>query len=166
MTFVTSTRRRPALLPALLPVLIAVLCPALPGLAAAADVELEIITIKATGKPSGSDPVIDESIRDLPAVKGLCRMYARCEREAKTTKKVDWGTEVGVGSGKSRLAVGAEDAGDGERVVLAVRIGGSDAACLESSSSVAAGKPVVQFCERSLPDGTYIHVITARPLGS
>lgn len=160
MPFASPTRRRPARLPAL----ITALCLAMPGLAVAAEVELEIVRIKATGKPSGGEPVIDESIRDLPAVKGLCRMYARCEHEGTRTKKVGWGTELGVGSGESRLTVSAEDAGEDGRIVLSVRIGAPEAACLESSSSVAAGKPVVQFCERSLPDGTYIHVITARRL--
>ena len=158
MTLDLKNRRRLAFLPAL----VAMLALALPGLAAAADVEIEVVTIKATGKPTGADPVIDEAIQDLPAVQGLCRMYARCAHDGTTKKQVAWSEAVKVGGGKSGLHVSAR--ADGDRIALDVRIGEKDSPCLENSSSVAAGKPMVRFCERSLPDGTYIYLITARRL--
>ena len=45
-----------------------------------------------------------------------------------------------------------------------VAIGPKGKPCLSNTSSVKAGAPLVRFCEKTLPDGTYIFLITATPL--
>ena len=132
--------------------------------ASAAEVEVSIVKIKAVGSPTGA-PEIDEAIADLPAIAGLCRMYAKCTHEGTTRKKVDWGAQVTSGSGAARIAVTAKaPKKDGGKIPIAVAIGPEGAPCLSNASSVKAGAPLVRFCEKTLPDGTYIFVVTAKPL--
>jgi hypothetical protein len=131
--------------------------------ASAEEARVEIVQVRATGSPTGS-PVIDPRVADLPAIEGLCRMYARCEHAGTTQRRVAWGDAVVIGEGATRLEVTASRPEDDGRIPVSVRIGPADEPCLANTSSVKAGKPLVRFCERQLDDGTIIHVVTVSPL--
>ena len=139
------------------------LLPCLAPAASAADLTIELVRIEATGSPTGAGPEIDEAIRNLPAIAGLCRMYAKCRHDGTTTRELAWGERFVLGEGQTRIAVTAAKPGKDGKIPVSVRIGGAGKPCMDNSSAVAPGKPMVRFCERSLPNGTYIFVVTPTP---
>lgn len=130
--------------------------------ALAQDAEITVVTIKASGAPTGT-PQIDSALDDLPGIKQICFRFAKCEHQATKSKKVAWGSTTSLGSKASRVEV-TVDRAEGRQAQLSLVAFKGDTAC-QRSKATASERPVASVsCAAKDTDVETLHFVMAKPL--
>ena len=134
--------------------------------AMAADAEITVVTVQASGAPTGS-PEIDPELKDLPGIATLCIRFAKCGHEATARKKLDWGETGTLGTESSRVEVTVEAPQDvdGKQVMkIALVAYKGDKPCSRAKAAVSPRSAASVACDDHDSQVQYLHVVMARPL--